>query len=261
MPQGPAVSSLPWRRKKSSRKGRKVEAGGCWEARGCEVKAKKTPTSRHRDADENWKTSGVRAIPPCLFCVSAPLRLIFLPSRRRVFALLAIVARPWLTDHRSDVSMASITLFEKLVSVVSAFIQLRRIKGKAVRIGRGPATVIGEPTLSGVNASHCPARRDGKVGGAATTREPGSLPGDFNNFTSSTERALKAASSLRSIEKGRNFAHRGRARRWKPAFSNPPARCLASTLFQSSGAFPSVFLELLLSTSTRRGAGEGVQNA
>ncbi len=59
-------------------------------------------------------------------------------------------AKSRLTDHRRDATILSKTLFENLVPVVSASIAFRRIKGKAVRIGRGPATVIGEPTLTGV---------------------------------------------------------------------------------------------------------------
>jgi len=59
-------------------------------------------------------------------------------------------AKSLLTHHGQDATIPSKTLFENLVPVVSASTEFRRIKGKAVRIGRGPATVIGEPTLTGV---------------------------------------------------------------------------------------------------------------
>ena len=55
-------------------------------------------------------------------------------------------------------------------------------KGKAVKIGRGPATVIGEPHSPSLSADGqpllCPAQ-NGKAEDAVMTRKPGNLPGNL----------------------------------------------------------------------------------
>ena len=56
------------------------------------------------------------------------------------------------------------------------------VKGKAVRIGRGPATVIGEPHSPSPSADGQPLfclAQNGKAEDAVMTREPGNLPGNL----------------------------------------------------------------------------------
>jgi hypothetical protein len=56
-------------------------------------------------------------------------------------------------------------------------------KGKAVKIGRGPATVIGEPYPPSPSADGRPlfcAAQKGKAEDAVMTRKPGNLPGNFH---------------------------------------------------------------------------------
>ena len=56
-------------------------------------------------------------------------------------------------------------------------------KGKAVRIGRGPATVIGEPHPLSPSVDgrplFCPVQK-GKAEDVVMTREPGNLPGNLD---------------------------------------------------------------------------------